>query len=108
MATIVYVVGLLVKVMDVDAAQYASISREMLSNHQYLQVLYNRENYLDKPPLLFWLSVLSFKIFGVSTLAYKFPSFLFTLMGVYATYRLTKRFYNEQTALLATLFLYTC
>ncbi|HYV94560.1 MAG TPA: glycosyltransferase family 39 protein [Chitinophagales bacterium] len=107
-ASIVYIIGLFVKVMDVDAAQYASISREMFSNHHYLQVFDHGENYLDKPPLLFWLSVLSFKIFGVSTFAYKLPSFLFTLLGVYATFRLAKYLYSEETGLLAALIVYTC
>lgn len=94
--------------MDVDAAQYASISREMLGNHHYLQVLDHGENYLDKPPLLFWLSVLSFKLLGVSTFAYKLPSFLFTLLGVYSVYRLAKHLYDEETGLLASLIVYTC
>ncbi len=94
--------------MDVDAAQYASISREMFNNHQYLQVLYNGENYLDKPPLLFWLSAISFKIFGINTVAYKLPSFLFTLLGVYSTYRLASRLYDIKTGTLAALILYTC
>jgi len=107
-ATVVYIIGLFVKVMDVDAAQYASISREMLSAHHYLEVFDRGANYLDKPPLLFWLSVLSFKIFGVSTIAYKLPSFLFTLLGVYSTFRLAKYLYDEETGLLAALIVYTC
>lgn len=94
--------------MDVDAAQYASISHEMLRNHSYLQVFDRGHNYLDKPPLLFWLCVLSFKVFGVSTVAYKLPSFLFTLLGVYSTYRLAKYLYNIETGILAALMVYTC
>jgi len=107
-ATLVYVLGLFVEVMDVDAAQYASISREMLNNQHYLQVLYNGQNYLDKPPMLFWLSALSFKIFGINTFAYKFPSFLFTLLGIYSTSRLATRLYDKWTGLIAALILYTC
>jgi hypothetical protein len=37
--------------MNVDAAQYASISQEMLRNHSYLQVMDLQYDYLDKPPL---------------------------------------------------------
>ena len=94
--------------MDVDAGQYASISREMLQNHHYLEVLHRGQNYLDKPPLLFWLSALSFKIFGVSTFAYKLPSFLFTILGVYSTYRIGTMLYDRNTGILAALLLYTC
>ncbi len=104
---VVYIIGLFVKVMDVDAAQYASISREMLERGSFLQVLHRGENYLDKPPLLFWLSALSFKLFGISTFAYKLPSFLFTLLGVYSTYRIAKLLYNRDTGIFAALILYT-
>ncbi len=106
-ATVVYIIGLFVKVMDVDAAQYASISREMMERGSFLQVLHRGENYLDKPPLLFWLSALSFKLFGISTFAYKLPSFLFTLLGVYSTYQIAKLLYNRDTGILAAVILYT-
>ncbi len=106
-ALAVYIIGLLVKVMEVDAAQYASISREMLNNHSDLKVFDHGKNYLDKPPLLFWLNVLSFKIFGVSTVSYKLASFLFTLIGVYSTYRLARYLYDVETGRLAALILFT-
>lgn len=40
--------------------------------------------------------------------AYKLPSYLFTLLGVYSVYRLAKHLYDEQTGLVAALILYTC
>lgn len=104
--TIIYITGLFLNVMEVDAAQYASISREMADDGSWLQVMHRHENYLDKPPLLFWLSAAMFKLFGVSNFAYKLPSFLFTLLGVYATFRLGKKLYNEQAGIVAALMLY--
>jgi 4-amino-4-deoxy-L-arabinose transferase-like glycosyltransferase len=94
--------------MDVDASQYASMAREMLETGNYLQ-LYNRyQDYLDKPPLLFWMSALCFKIFGVSNFAYKLPAFIFSLIGTYATYRLAKLYYGRETGYLAALILASC
>jgi 4-amino-4-deoxy-L-arabinose transferase-like glycosyltransferase len=104
----VYVAGLAVKVMDIDAAQYAAMSREMLVNHHYCAVLWKGLDYLDKPPLLFWLAALSFKLFGVSTVAYKAPSLLMTLLGFYATFRLGKLFYGKNIGLLAAILLSSC
>jgi 4-amino-4-deoxy-L-arabinose transferase-like glycosyltransferase len=105
---IVYIIGLFLDVMDVDAAQYASMAREMLETGNYLK-LYNRyENYLDKPPLVFWLSALSYKLLGVSNFAYKLPSFLFSLLATYSTYRLAKLYYGKETAYLAALVLASC
>lgn len=97
-----------IDVMDVDAAQYASISREMLRDGQYLQIQHRGADYLDKPPLLFWLSSFFFQLFGVSTLVYRLPTLLFSLLGGYATYRLGKALYNEQTGRLAALILLSC
>ena len=90
--------GLWLEVMDVDAAQYASISMEMMQNGSWLQVKHRYTDYLDKPPLLFWSSALSFLFFGLHTWAYKLPSVLAALGGVYAVYRFSQLFYTEKTA----------
>ncbi len=95
---IVFIRGLLIPVMDVDASQYASISMEMLQDGSWLQVMHRHADYLDKPPLLFWLSALSFQIFGIHTWAYKLPSLLGAFTGVYAVYRFSRLFYNTETA----------
>ena len=73
---IIYFLNLFIDVMEVDAAQYVSISLEMFRNGSYLKVFHRNADYLDKPPMLFWLAVLSFKVFGVSTWAYKLPAVL--------------------------------
>lgn len=90
--------GLWLDVMDVDAAQYASISMEMMQNGSWLEVKHRYTDYLDKPPLLFWSSALSYLIFGLSTWAYKLPSLVAALGGVYGIYRFSKLFYAEKTA----------
>jgi len=69
---IVYCLGAFaIPLMDVDAAQYASISREMLEKQSYLQLFDLHADYLDKPPMLFWLSALSMKVFGNYDWAYR-------------------------------------
>jgi 4-amino-4-deoxy-L-arabinose transferase-like glycosyltransferase len=95
---VVYLRGLFLDVMDVDASQYASISQEMLHNGSWLQVQHRGADYLDKPPLLFWLSTASFWLFGISNWAYKLPSLLAALAGVWGVYRFTLEHYNPQTA----------
>ena len=49
---LVYLTGAFVNVMDIDAAQYASMSREMLESGNFLQVKEHGQDYLDKPPLV--------------------------------------------------------
>lgn len=101
-----YVLGLfMVTIMDVDSAQYASISQEMLQSGEWLQVHHKGKAYLDKPPLLFWSSALFYAILGVSQWAFRLPSLLSSVMGFWATYQLGKELYNKQTGQLAALIL---
>ena len=95
---VVYIRGLFLDVMDVDASQYASISMEMLQNGHWLEVQHRHADYLDKPPLLFWVSASSFALFGLHNWAYKLPSVLAALLGIYATYRFCLLYYPKNTA----------
>lgn len=84
---LVTMLGAPLDVMEVDAAQYASMSRDMLASDDWTQLHHRAKDYLDKPPLLFWLSALSFKVFGVANWSYKLPSILFAFLGIFSTYR---------------------
>lgn len=108
LAVLIYAGGLFVDIMQVDAAQYASISREMMETGQWLQVHHRYTDYLDKPPLLFWLSALSLKIFGVHVWAFKLPTVLFAFAGFYGLFKLTQRLYNPDAGRLAVLILASC
>ncbi|MEZ5147867.1 MAG: glycosyltransferase family 39 protein [Bacteroidales bacterium] len=102
---IIYLINMFLDVMEVDAAQYANISMEMSYNKSFLQVFFRGEDYLDKPPLLFWMSSLSFLLFGISNFAYKLPSVLILLLGIYSTYRFAKLWYDKKTGMHAALIL---
>lgn len=103
-----YFSAIRVDTMDIDASQYAEISREMMKSGDYLHVFDRGQDYLDKSPFLFWASAASMKVFGVNNFGYKFPSLLFALLALYATYRLAKLFYGEVTGRMAALVLATC
>ena len=94
-----------IELIDVDAAQYASIALEMSESNNWLIVKHKYADYLDKPPLLFWLSAFSYKIFGIGHFAYRLPSLLATFLGLYATYALGKKLYDAKTGQLAALIL---
>jgi len=102
---IIYIFNMFINVMEVDGAQYASIAREMYENGQFLEVYHRNTDYLDKPPLLFWLSALSFKLFGISNFAYKLPSILIIILGIYSTYKFAAIYYEKAKAQLSALIL---
>lgn len=104
----VYFIGFGIDVMDIDASQYAEMSREMSLSNSYLQVYEIGKDYLDKPPLLFWVTSLSMKIFGANNFAYRFPSFLFALVALFSTYKFALLYYKKEIAALAALVLASC
>lgn len=105
---IIYINNLFIDIMKIDAAQYASIAFEMLTNNSYLQVTDMQRDYLDKPPLLFWISSASMGLFGVCNFAYKIGTFFMLLLSLLAIYKLTLRYYNHKIAKKATLIFATC
>jgi len=105
---LVYLFNMFIDIMEIDAAQYASISMEMSMSKSFLQVYEHGHDYLDKPPLLFWLSSLSFILLGISNFAYKLPSVLIGILGIYSTYRFAKLWYSEEKARLSALIIASC
>ena len=103
---VVYIIGsITVPLMEIDSVQYANISREMLLNKSFLQIFDQGKDYLDKPPMLFWVSALSMYIFGINDIAFRIPSILMAVLAIYSTYKFTRLYYAKEVALLAALVL---
>ena len=100
---IVYTIGLFVPLLDNDSAHHGNIALHMYLTGDYVRLIDEGKDYLDKPHLHFWLAALSYHVFGVTSFAYKFPSFLFTIFGVYSVYRLGKSLYYREVGRLAAL-----
>jgi 4-amino-4-deoxy-L-arabinose transferase-like glycosyltransferase len=66
--------------------QYAGAAREMIQNHQWLWPTNNGLPRLPKPPLLYWLIIGSFKIFGINSAAARLPIALATIASVALTF----------------------
>jgi 4-amino-4-deoxy-L-arabinose transferase-like glycosyltransferase len=99
---VAYIFGLFVPLMNEDASHHANIALHMVQNHDYVNLVDDMgKDYLDKPHLHFWLSALSFNLFGVNTIAYKIPAFFATLLGLFSTFRLGKILYNRNAGLMA-------
>ncbi|NJO89860.1 MAG: hypothetical protein HC831_13620 [Chloroflexia bacterium] len=73
-----------------------------------MHVYQQGHDYLDKPPLLFWLSSLSIMVLGISNIAYKLPSVLIAILGIYSTYRFSRIWYSKEKALVSSLILASC
>lgn len=74
--------------MDPDEGRYAEIAREMLVLKDWLVPHLNFFPYLEKPPLVYWLTAASFKVLGSGELAARLPSAVSALGGLFLAYGL--------------------
>src|SRR6516225_10581729 len=95
--------GLFNEILEPDGTLYATISKHIAQTNYWINLIGNGSDWLDKPHFPFWITALSFKLFGYTAFAYKLPSFLFWLLGVYYTYQLALKLYNKKTAQLSVI-----
>ncbi|MEO6520699.1 MAG: glycosyltransferase family 39 protein [Mucilaginibacter sp.] len=107
LAIAINIAGITTDFFTNDPGLYGLIARNMVQSHNYTDLIYRGKDWLDKPHFPFWMVALSFKVFGVGTVAYKLPGLLFYFMSVVYTYKLAKKFYGFDTALIAILILLT-
>ncbi len=62
--------------------QYAGAAREMVETHQWLLPTNDGIPRLQKPPLLYWLIIVSFKLFGINAPAARLPGALAVVASV--------------------------
>ncbi|HEY6395595.1 MAG TPA: phospholipid carrier-dependent glycosyltransferase [Candidatus Binataceae bacterium] len=90
-----------------DEARYAEIAREMLQSGNFIVPHLNYVAYVEKPPLLYWLTALSFSVFGLTEFAARFFVAFAALIGVLATFVFSYRSFGRRHALLASAILAT-
>jgi 4-amino-4-deoxy-L-arabinose transferase-like glycosyltransferase len=84
--------------LEPDEGRYAQIPREMLARGEWVVPTLQGEPYLDKPPLLYWLVMLSYQLFGVSAAAARLVPALAVHAGVLVAYLFGRRTLGERSA----------
>ncbi len=74
-----------------DEGRYAEIPREMLASRNWLTPTLNGVLYFEKPPLQYWLSAASMKLFGLNAAAARLPLALASLILFWCAWRLARR-----------------
>ncbi len=62
---------------DRDEVRFAEASREMIQRGDYIVPWFNGNYRFDKPILIYWGQIASYKIFGINGFAARFPTALF-------------------------------
>jgi 4-amino-4-deoxy-L-arabinose transferase-like glycosyltransferase len=88
-----------------DEGRYAEIPREMLARGEWIVPYLQSEPYLDKPPLLYWLVMLSYGVFGIHDWAARLVPALAVHGTIVLTYLLGRRSLGDRPAFWGALLL---
>ncbi|HTU19113.1 MAG TPA: glycosyltransferase [Gemmataceae bacterium] len=91
--------------LEPQEPRYAEIPRQMLSEGHWLVPVLHGEPYLDKPPLLYWLVMGSYSVFGVHDWAARLVPGLAGFLTVLLTYWWGRRVLGERAGLCGALVL---
>jgi hypothetical protein len=81
---------------DWDEVNFAESAREMIVTGNYARVQINFQPFWEKPPLFFWMQVLSMKVFGINEYAARFPNACFGLITILSLFEMGKRLRNAR------------
>jgi 4-amino-4-deoxy-L-arabinose transferase-like glycosyltransferase len=91
-----------------DESIYSQVARECLEKKSFLTLYWKNQAWFEKPPLLIWLTMISYSLFGISEISsHIFPG-LFGILGVSIIYFFGKElFRNQQAGFLSAFILIT-
>lgn len=92
-------------VNKVQEVRIAETAREMLESGDWIVPRYNGDYRLQKPPLPYWFTALSYRLFGVNETATRIPAVLFGLLTAFLLFGWMRRELDEPAATYASLVL---
>jgi 4-amino-4-deoxy-L-arabinose transferase-like glycosyltransferase len=93
--------------IETDEARYMEIPREMIERGDFITPTLNYVKYFEKPPLHYWVNVLSIKLFGETEFAARFFGALWGVLGILLVYYLGRKLFGRREGMLSALTLGT-
>ena len=93
--------GLHHPIQDNNEGLYARIALEMLTGHSWVIPTIDGVPYMEKPPLLYWITAASFGVFGTGEGAARLGPMAGCVLLLGALYVFARRWWGERTAMLA-------
>lgn len=94
--------------VEPDESRYAQIALEMLQSKNWIMPTLHTFPYLDKPPMLYWVTATSYQCFGATPWATRFPIALASWLTVMGTYVLGAKLLGDRTAWIGALMTLFC
>jgi len=93
--------------VDPDEGMYAEIAREMLVTGDWIVPRFNAVPYVEKPPLMYWLTAGTYAVVGTSEFSARLWKVVPTLGTIVMTYVLGRRLFSGAVGTLSALILAT-
>jgi 4-amino-4-deoxy-L-arabinose transferase-like glycosyltransferase len=90
-------------IWDANEAFYAETPREMMASGNYLAPQFNFKPRVQKPPLTYWIILLSYKLFGVNEFAVRLPGALAAIGTLLFSYGIARMLFTRRAALLSAI-----
>lgn len=90
-----------------DEGRYGEIPREMAVTGDFVTPRLNGVKYFEKPPLVYWISALTFRQFGVSEFTVRLGGGIFSIIGVLLTYGACRAIYGRAAGIWSAIILST-
>lgn len=87
------------RLLEPDEGRYAEIPREMLARGEWIVPVLQGQPYLDKPPLLYWLVMMSYSVLGVHDWAARLVPALVVHATILICYGFGCRWFGQRAAL---------
>ena len=84
-----------------DEGRYAEIPREMLASGDWITPHLNGLAYVEKPPLQYWATALTYQLFGVNEWTARLWTLLAAWLDVMLVYSFARRMWSPRVATLA-------
>lgn len=107
-ACVVLIPNLAYPLIEPDETRYAQIAIEMINSRDWVTPTLDGKAYLDKPPLMYWLTALSFQTFGTNETAARLPSTLSALATILFVFGWGSRIVARRSAWLGAMSLTLC
>lgn len=96
-----------IPLLDPDEPVYAETPKEMFTFNEFVSPRIFGEYWYDKPPMYYWLVAASYKIFGMTEFAARFPSAILAVACTLVVYLSGRRLFNERAGMAGALVLTT-
>jgi 4-amino-4-deoxy-L-arabinose transferase-like glycosyltransferase len=90
-----------------DEPRYSAIAREMLMNGNYITPKLYGQGWFEKPPLMYWIGALGYKLLGFNEAGARFPSALAATWCVFLIYWCGRKLWDRTVGFLSALIMAT-